>query len=171
MSPERAIEYRLIAELEMAANDDDQASSIRCSRFSSWEKLVAGPSHRHGCSASSARGHQGREARSRRYPPPVSGRWSTVRAVLRINGRNKKSVVLDLNKVSARSVLGELIARCDVLINSLRPGTMEKWGFTEESLKASLPGLVVVYVSAFGRTGPKASEGGYDPIAQGSPGP
>ncbi|MYF08972.1 MAG: CoA transferase, partial [Rhodospirillaceae bacterium] len=80
---------------------------------------------------------------------------------------NKKSVVLDLDKASARTVLGELIARCDVLINSLRPGTMEKWGFTEEILKESFPSLVVVYVSAFGRTGPKASEGGYDPIAQG----
>jgi len=99
----------------------------------------------------------------RQFGPMVGGEslyW-------RINGRNKKSVVLDLEKASARTVLGELIARCDVLINSLRPGTMEKWGFTEESLKASLPGLVVVYVSAFGRTGPKASEGGYDPIAQG----
>ena len=85
----------------------------------------------------------------------------------RVNGRNKKSVVLDLETASGQTVLGELITRCDVLINSLRPGTLEKWGFTEESLKASFPGLVIVYVSAFGRTGPKASEGGYDPIAQG----
>ena len=99
----------------------------------------------------------------RHFGPTVEGESLYWKA----NGRNKKSVVLDLEKASARTVLGELIARCDVLINSLRPGTMEKWGFTEEILKESFPSLVVVYVSAFGRTGPKASEGGYDPIAQG----
>jgi len=64
-------------------------------------------------------------------------------------------------------VLGELIARCDVLVNSLRPGVLESWGFTEEVLKTSSPALVVVHASAFGRTGPKASQGGYDPVAQG----
>ncbi len=99
----------------------------------------------------------------RQFGPMVDGEslyW-------KVNGRNKKSVVLDLETASGRTVLGELIARCDVMINSLRPGTLEKWGFTEEGLKASYPGLVIVYVSAFGRTGPKASEGGYDPIAQG----
>ena len=99
----------------------------------------------------------------RQFGPMVDGEslyW-------KVNGRNKKSVVLDLDKASARIVLGELIARCDVLINSLRPGTLENWGFAEEDLKASFPKLVIVHVSAFGRTGPKASEGGYDPIAQG----
>ena len=99
----------------------------------------------------------------RQFGPMVDGESLYWKA----NGRNKKSVVLDLDKASARTVLGELIAHCDVLINSLRPGTLEKWGFEEENLKASYPGLVIVYVSAFGRTGPKASEGGYDPIAQG----
>lgn len=99
----------------------------------------------------------------RQFGPMVDGQslyWN-------VNGRNKKSVVLDLDKSSARTVLGELIGRCDVLINSLRPGTLEKWGFTEEGLRTSFPRLVIVHVSAFGRTGPKASEGGYDPIAQG----
>lgn len=99
----------------------------------------------------------------RQFGPTVDGESLYWKA----NGRNKRSVVLDLEKASARTVLRELIARCDVLINSLRPGTMEKWGFTEEFLKESFPSLVIVYVSAFGRTGPKASEGGYDPIAQG----
>ena len=85
----------------------------------------------------------------------------------KVNARNKKSVVLDLGKAAGRAVLGELIARCDVLVNSLRPGTLDSWGFTEEGLKTSFPRLVIVYASAFGRTGPKASQGGYDPIAQG----
>ena len=99
----------------------------------------------------------------RKFGPMVDGEslyW-------KVNGRNKKSVVLDLDKAAGRSVLGDLIARCDVLVNSLRPGTLESWGFTEENLKTSFPRLVIVYASAFGRTGPKASQGGYDPVAQG----
>ena len=99
----------------------------------------------------------------RQFGPMVNGEslyW-------KVNGRNKKSVVLDLGKAAGRAVLGELIARCDVLVNSLRPGTLESWGFTEESLRTSFPRLVIVHASAFGRTGPKATQGGYDPIAQG----
>ena len=99
----------------------------------------------------------------RQFGPMVDGEslyW-------KVNGRNKKSVVLDLNNAAGRGVLGDLIAHCDVLVNSLRPGTLESWGFTEESLKTSFPRLVIVYASAFGRTGPKATQGGYDPIAQG----
>ena len=99
----------------------------------------------------------------RQFGPMVNGEslyWA-------VNGRNKKSVVLDLKKAAGRTVLGGLIARCDVLVNSLRPGTLESWGFTEEVLKTSFPTLVLVHASAFGRTGPKASQGGYDPVAQG----
>ena len=99
----------------------------------------------------------------RQFGPMVRGEslyWA-------INARNKQSVVLDLDQAAGRTVLGELIARCDILVNSLRPGVLESWGFTEEVLKTSSPALVVVHASAFGRTGPKASQGGYDPVAQG----
>ena len=99
----------------------------------------------------------------RQFGPMVGGEslyWAA-------NGRNKQSVVLDLTKPAGRTVLGELMGRCDVLVNSLRPGTLESWGFTEAVLKQSFPALVIVYVSAFGRVGPKASQGGYDPVAQG----
>ncbi len=84
-----------------------------------------------------------------------------------VNARNKKSVVLDLGSDVAKPVLEDLIARADVLVNSLRPGTLEGWGFDEETLRSRYPRLVIVYASAFGRTGPKSNLGGYDPIAQG----
>lgn len=84
-----------------------------------------------------------------------------------VNARNKKSVVLDLGSDVAKPVLEDLIARADVLVNSLRPGTLEGWGFDEETLRSRYPRLVIVYASAFGRTGPKSHLGGYDPIAQG----
>src|SRR5688572_27353252 len=85
----------------------------------------------------------------------------------KVNARNKKSVVLDLGTAEGVAVLGDLLGHCDVLINSLRPGTLEGWGFDEASLRSRFPRLVLVYASAFGRDGPYADRGGYDPIAQG----
>lgn len=84
-----------------------------------------------------------------------------------VNSRNKKSVVLDLRLPEARSVLSDLIGKSDVLVASLRPGTLEGWGFDEATLRANYPRLVIVYASAFGRHGPYQARGGYDPIAQG----
>lgn len=99
----------------------------------------------------------------RQFGPAVDGEslfW-------KVNARNKKSVVLDLGLTESREVLRDLLAASDVLVNSLRPGTLEGWGFDEESLRSSFPRLVVVYASAFGREGPYRERGGYDPIAQG----
>ena len=84
-----------------------------------------------------------------------------------VNARNKKSIVLDLGSDAVKPVLADLIARTDVLVNSLRPGTLEGWGFDEATLRGRHPRLVIVYASAFGRAGPKSDLGGYDPIAQG----
>ncbi|MGI9382956.1 MAG: CaiB/BaiF CoA transferase family protein [Methyloligellaceae bacterium] len=83
------------------------------------------------------------------------------------SARNKKSVVLDLEAEAGRTVLKDLIAKCDVLIDSLRPGTLDRWGLDDAWLSAQHPGLIIVHASAFGRQGPYKAKGGYDPIAQG----
>jgi formyl-CoA transferase len=83
------------------------------------------------------------------------------------NARNKKSVVLDLKQEAGQAVLRDLLAKGDVLVNSLRPGTLEGWGMTDSHLRSLYPQLVVVYMSAYGRGGPYSGAGGYDPIAQG----
>lgn len=99
----------------------------------------------------------------RQFGPMVDGEsvfW-------KVNARNKKSVVLDLGTDEGIDALAGLLDHCDVLVNSLRPGTLEGWGFDEPSLRSRYPGMVLVYVSAFGRYGPYSERGGYDPIAQG----
>jgi formyl-CoA transferase len=99
----------------------------------------------------------------RQFGPIVNGKslyWL-------VNSRNKKSMVLDLRVPEGRSVFGDLIDKSDVLIVSLRPGTLEGWGFDETTLRTRYPRLVIVYASAFGRQGPYQARGGYDPIAQG----
>jgi crotonobetainyl-CoA:carnitine CoA-transferase CaiB-like acyl-CoA transferase len=99
----------------------------------------------------------------RQFGPMVGG----TSAFWQVNSRNKKSVVLDITSEEGMEVLRDLIKTADILIDSLRPGVLDEKGLSDESLQALKPELIVVHVSAFGRIGPNASKGGYDPIAQG----
>src|SRR5437868_14914978 len=51
-------------------------------------------------------------------------------------GRNKRSVTLNLRSDEGQSLARRLIAGADILIENFRPGTMEKWGLSYESLAA-----------------------------------
>jgi crotonobetainyl-CoA:carnitine CoA-transferase CaiB-like acyl-CoA transferase len=99
----------------------------------------------------------------RQFGPMVGG----SSAFWQVNSRNKKSVVLDITRDDGLAVLRDLVKTADVLIDSLRPGVLDEKGLSDQALQALKPDLVVVHVSAFGRIGPNAAKGGYDPIAQG----
>jgi len=81
-------------------------------------------------------------------------------------GRNKKSLTLNLREPEGQAIVRRLIGGADVLIENFRPGTMEKWGLSYESLAADNPGLVMARVSGFGQTGPYASRAGYGLIGE-----
>lgn len=74
----------------------------------------------------------------------------------------KRSAALDLASPEGRDALLRLAARAHVLVESFRPGTLERWGLGPEVLHAVNPRLVVARISNFGQTGPyrdwKASE-------------
>lgn len=80
--------------------------------------------------------------------------------------RGKQSLCLDLKSVAAREIVLKLVAEVDVVVENSGPGVMEKRGFTYAAFKAVNPGVIMVSVSAFGRTGPLAHKTGYDWIAQ-----
>jgi crotonobetainyl-CoA:carnitine CoA-transferase CaiB-like acyl-CoA transferase len=80
-------------------------------------------------------------------------------------GRNKKSVTLDLRKPEGAELLKLLVAKSDVLIENFQPGTLEKWGLGWDVLKASNPRLVMVRISAYGQTGPNSPKPGFGRIA------
>ncbi|WP_082550883.1 CaiB/BaiF CoA-transferase family protein [Pseudorhodoferax sp. Leaf265] len=82
-----------------------------------------------------------------------------------IEGRNKKSVTIDLRVQAGQKLLLELASKADVLIENFRPGTMEKWGIGYEALKAVNPKLILLSISGYGQTGPYASRAAYDRIA------
>jgi crotonobetainyl-CoA:carnitine CoA-transferase CaiB-like acyl-CoA transferase len=82
-------------------------------------------------------------------------------------GRNKKSITLDLRKDEGRAIAGRLAEGTDVLIENFRPGTMEKWGLSPETLKERNPSLVYTRVSGYGQTGPLASRPGFASVCEG----
>lgn len=81
--------------------------------------------------------------------------------------RNKKSVVLNLKDPRAKTAIYELVKDADVLVESYRPGVMDKLGFGYETLKEINPKLIYCSVSGFGSKGLYKDRGGYDIIAQG----
>jgi crotonobetainyl-CoA:carnitine CoA-transferase CaiB-like acyl-CoA transferase len=72
---------------------------------------------------------------------------------LHIN-RGKQSIVLDLKTAEATQVLEELIAQSDVIIEAMRPGFLDKRGFTHERLLEINPSIVFCSISGYGATGP-----------------
>lgn len=81
--------------------------------------------------------------------------------------RNKRSLALDLRSPKGRALLRRLICQVDVLVENFKPGTLEKWGMSPESLRKDNPGLVVARVSGYGQTGPKSSEPGFASVCEG----
>lgn len=82
-----------------------------------------------------------------------------------VEGRNKKSVTLDLHHSDGQETLRELVKHADLLIENFRPGTMAKWNLGYEQLRAVNPRLVMLSISGFGQTGPYAQRPSYDRIA------
>ncbi|MEW2557031.1 CoA transferase, partial [Streptomyces zhihengii] len=87
---------------------------------------------------------------ARSYPPledGVSAGWAVV-------GRNKSSVTVDLHHPEAPALVGRLASTADVVVTNFRPATLRRFSIDFEDLVAHRPDLVMVHVSAYGRTGP-----------------
>jgi len=83
-----------------------------------------------------------------------------------IVARNKKSITLDLHRPEGQRLLRELAATADVLIENMRPGTLERWGLGYDDLAAVNPRLVMIRVTGFGQDGPYSSQPGYGSIGE-----
>src|SRR5712671_1687982 len=80
--------------------------------------------------------------------------------------RGKDSVVVDLATGEGRASLEQLIAGADVLIQNLKPGSMDKLGFTLDRLKKDYPTLICCTISGYGDDGPYAHRKAYDLLIQ-----
>jgi crotonobetainyl-CoA:carnitine CoA-transferase CaiB-like acyl-CoA transferase len=82
--------------------------------------------------------------------------------------RNKRSVAIDLRQPAGQDLVRRLLVstEADILIESFRPGTLERWNLSYERLKQDLPGLIVVRVSGFGQSGPYRDRPGFGTLAE-----
>ena len=80
--------------------------------------------------------------------------------------RNKKSLTLNLKDPDAQAVLRDLVREADVLVENFRPGTLEKWNLGWDVLSTINQKLVMLRVSGYGQSGPKASKPGFAAIAE-----
>src|SRR4051812_8832146 len=80
--------------------------------------------------------------------------------------RGKDSVVIDLATKDGRQALEELIAKADVLIQNLKPGSMDKLGFTLDRLRKDYPALICCTITGYGHDGPYADRKAYDLLIQ-----
>jgi crotonobetainyl-CoA:carnitine CoA-transferase CaiB-like acyl-CoA transferase len=79
--------------------------------------------------------------------------------------RNKKCVTLNLLSERGRDLLRQLAAKCDIVVENFRPGTLEKWGLGYDDLKKLNPSVILVRISAYGQDGPMRSQPGFARIA------
>jgi itaconate CoA-transferase len=80
--------------------------------------------------------------------------------------RGKESVVMDLARDDDKALLEAMLAKADVFIQNLKPGSVAKLGFGLDRLRRDYPKLIVCSVSGYGETGPYAQRKAYDMLIQ-----
>ena len=104
-----------------------------------------------------------RQGDTLRQWPPITDGFSENFASL---NRNKRSIALNLKDENENDVARRLIRGADVVIENNRPGVMGRLGLGYEDLAETHPKLIYCSLSAFGQTGPRAQQGGFDVTLQ-----
>jgi alpha-methylacyl-CoA racemase len=94
----------------------------------------------------------------RAMPPSKGGMAGRFLAV----NRNKRSLVLDLKAERGKDAFLRMVAKADVVVESFRPGVMDRLGLGYEVLSARNPGVVLCSISGYGQTGPYRDRAGHD---------
>ena len=94
----------------------------------------------------------------RAIPPAKGGMAGRFLAI----NRGKRSCALDLKAPAARDAFLQMVERADVVVESFRPGVMDKLGLSYATLSARNPKIVVCSISGFGQTGPYVEKAGHD---------
>jgi crotonobetainyl-CoA:carnitine CoA-transferase CaiB-like acyl-CoA transferase len=96
-----------------------------------------------------------------RHTPPFYNDTSLWWAV---DGRNKKSITLDLKDKKGQEIFKKLVSISDAVIESFRPGTLEEWNLAYDELKRENERIILVRVSGFGQDGPYSHRPTFDAV-------
>jgi len=103
-------------------------------------------------------------------PPFVERDGDRTAAYFHACNRGKRSVTADFRTEEGRTLVRDLCAGADIVIENFKLGGLRRHGLDYESLAALNPGLVYCSITGFGQTGPYAARAGYDFIIQGMAG-
>jgi crotonobetainyl-CoA:carnitine CoA-transferase CaiB-like acyl-CoA transferase len=108
---------------------------------------------------------------TRKWGPPFLKDWNgeptAESAYYLCANRNKRSIAIDLSHVEGQSLVKQLAAQSDILIENYKVGTLDKYGLGYAELHRLFPHLIYCSITGFGQTGPYAERSGYDFLAQG----
>src|ERR1044071_4479491 len=94
----------------------------------------------------------------RAFPPAKGGIAGRFLAI----NRGKRSLALDLKAPAGRDAVLRLVETADVVVESFRPGVIDKLGIGYAQLAAKNPKIVVCSISGYGQTGPYVDRAGHD---------
>lgn len=97
-------------------------------------------------------------------PPTFSDNTSAYYATI---NRNKKSLTVDITVPAGQTIIKQLIAESDIVVENFKVGGLKKYSLDYDSLKQDHPRLIYASLTGFGQTGPDAARPGYDYIIQG----
>jgi alpha-methylacyl-CoA racemase len=96
-------------------------------------------------------------------PPYYEGTHDSAKSALFLSlNRNKRSMRLDLKSDGGREALLALVREFDVVLESFRPGVLDRLGVGYERMREENPGVVYCAISGYGQTGPKRDASGHD---------
>jgi crotonobetainyl-CoA:carnitine CoA-transferase CaiB-like acyl-CoA transferase len=84
----------------------------------------------------------------------------------KVISRNKQAITLNLSSEEGQEIFRQLVRQADVVIESFRPGTLERWNLGPEELKRVNPQLILTRISGFGQFGPYKSRPGFGTLAE-----
>lgn len=80
--------------------------------------------------------------------------------------RNKRSVTIDMATPEGQTLLQQMAAQADIVVENFKTGGLKQYGLDQESLRAANPRLIYCSVTGFGHDGPYAERAGYDLMIQ-----
>jgi len=97
----------------------------------------------------------------------VEGKYPAYWAV---TARNKLPVTLNLKHPEGKTIFAKLLGRADVLLENMRPRTLDRLGFPSAKLWEIKSSLIIGRISGYGQTGPSALKPGFGTLAEGMSG-
>ncbi|WP_075222667.1 CaiB/BaiF CoA transferase family protein [Acuticoccus yangtzensis] len=105
---------------------------------------------------------------ARGWGPPF---WHDTASAFAALNRGKEGITIDLGDPADAAHLRRLMTEeADAVIQNLRPGILDKFGFDPDEIRRQRPRLIWCDLGAFGAAGPLAAKPGYDPLAQATSG-